>query len=60
MYSDNPLWIHWTEAGAMICRHRLKDVQDHASTVWGDSRVTLGSKCHVRSFTHLATSRAIP
>jgi len=32
----------------MICRHGLRDVQDYAATVWGDSKIILGSAVYVR------------
>lgn len=33
----------------MICRHGLRDVQDYAATVWGDSKIILGSAVYIRT-----------
>ena len=33
----------------MICRHGLRDVQDYAATVWGDSKIILGSVVYIRT-----------
>ena len=33
----------------MICRHGLRDVQDYAATVWGDSKIMLGSAVYIRT-----------
>ena len=41
-----------------ICRHGLRDVQDYAATVWGDSKVTLGSAV-MFALTNSASNRVI-